>query len=62
MASATPTRAVVLGARNLGATITRDLLGRGADVATIARTASDLEALEGLGAVTVRADAAVRCT
>lgn len=60
MATAAPTRAVVLGARNLGATITRDLLGRGAHVATVARTPADLEPLHRLGAATVRADAADR--
>jgi NADP-dependent 3-hydroxy acid dehydrogenase YdfG len=56
----TPTRAVVLGARNLGAAITRDLLGRGGHVATIARTPADLEPLQALGAATIRADAADR--
>jgi Trk K+ transport system NAD-binding subunit len=43
MQTTAPARAAVLGARNLGGVITRDLLGRGADVATIARTAADLE-------------------
>ena len=62
IATAPPTRAVVLGARNLGATITRDLLGRGARVATVARTPADLEPLQALGAATVRADAADRAT
>jgi NAD(P)-dependent dehydrogenase (short-subunit alcohol dehydrogenase family) len=60
MASATPTRAVILGARNLGAALTRDLLGRGADVVTIARTTAHLEPLGELGAATLRADAADR--
>ena len=58
MTSTTPLRAAVLGARNLGGTITRDLLSRSADVATIARTAADLKHLEALGATTLRADAA----
>jgi NAD(P)-dependent dehydrogenase (short-subunit alcohol dehydrogenase family) len=50
--------AVVLGARNLGGAITRDLLVSGVQVATVARTQADLDALEAEGAVTVRADAA----
>ncbi len=50
--------AVVLGARNLGGAITRDLLARGARVATVARTQGDLDLLERDGAVAVRADAA----
>jgi NAD(P)-dependent dehydrogenase (short-subunit alcohol dehydrogenase family) len=49
--------AVVLGARNLGASITRDLLRRGTRVAAIARTESDLASLATDGAVPVRADA-----
>jgi NAD(P)-dependent dehydrogenase (short-subunit alcohol dehydrogenase family) len=49
--------AVVLGARNLGAAITRDLLARGVRVATIARTQSDLNLLASDGAITIRADA-----
>jgi NADP-dependent 3-hydroxy acid dehydrogenase YdfG len=60
MPSSAPARAVILGARNLGADITRDLLGRGAAVVTIARTATDLEPLAALGATTLRADAAER--
>ena len=60
IALAPPSRAVVLGARNLGAIITRDLLGRGTRVATVARTPADLEPLHTLGAATVRADAADR--
>jgi NAD(P)-dependent dehydrogenase (short-subunit alcohol dehydrogenase family) len=61
MATAPPRRAVVLGgARNLGAAITRDLLGRGARVASVARTPADLESLQALGAATVCADAADR--
>jgi NAD(P)-dependent dehydrogenase (short-subunit alcohol dehydrogenase family) len=51
-------RAVVLGARNLGGAITRDLLARGVRVATIARTEADLARLEDRGAVPIRADAA----
>lgn len=47
-----------LGARDPGGAITRDLLGRGVDVATIVRTAADLGPLEALGAATRRADAA----
>jgi NAD(P)-dependent dehydrogenase (short-subunit alcohol dehydrogenase family) len=49
--------AVVLGARNLGAAITRDLLARGTHVAAIARTQADLDALALAGAVPVQADA-----
>jgi NADP-dependent 3-hydroxy acid dehydrogenase YdfG len=49
--------AVVLGARNLGGEIARDLLGRGMRVASVARTASDLDALRDEGAVPVSADA-----
>ncbi len=48
--------AVVFGARNLGAAIARGLLADGYRVASVARTASDLEALEADGAVAVRAD------
>lgn len=50
--------AVVVGARNLGAALTNDLLARGIRVATIARTPSDLARLERRGAVTFAADAA----
>lgn len=50
--------AVVLGARNLGAAIARGLLADGYRVASVARTASDLEALKADGAVAVRADVA----
>lgn len=50
--------AVVLGARNLGAAITRDLPARGIRVATVARTQTDLDPLEQDGAITVCADAA----
>jgi NAD(P)-dependent dehydrogenase (short-subunit alcohol dehydrogenase family) len=50
--------AVVLGARNLGAAITRDLLARGVRVATVARTQADLDALAAEGAIAVRAEAA----
>ena len=49
--------AVVLGARNLGGAITRDLLARRVRVATIARTQTDLDALESEGAVPIQADA-----
>jgi NAD(P)-dependent dehydrogenase (short-subunit alcohol dehydrogenase family) len=48
--------AVVLGARNLGGAITRDLLARGTRVATIARTQADLDALALDGALPIRAD------
>jgi NAD(P)-dependent dehydrogenase (short-subunit alcohol dehydrogenase family) len=51
------TAAVVLGARNLGASITRDQLRSGTRVATIARTDSDLAALAADGAVGIKADA-----
>lgn len=50
--------AVVLGARNLSGAITRDLLARGVQVASVARTQADLDALAADGALTVRADAA----
>jgi NADP-dependent 3-hydroxy acid dehydrogenase YdfG len=50
--------AVVLGARNLGGAITRDLLARGLRVATVARTQSDLDALKADGGIPIRADAA----
>jgi NAD(P)-dependent dehydrogenase (short-subunit alcohol dehydrogenase family) len=53
-----PNAAVVLGARNLGAAITRDLLARGVRVVTVARTRSDLEMLRAQGAIPIRADAA----
>ena len=49
--------AVVLGARNLGGAITRDLLARRVRVATIARTQADLDVLEQEGAVPIQADA-----
>lgn len=50
--------AVVLGARNLGGAITRDLLARGVRVATLARTQTDLDALNTAGAIPIRVDAA----
>src|SRR3954452_19165832 len=50
--------AVVLGARNLGGAITRELLAHEVRVATVARTQADLDALKADGAVPVRADAA----
>ena len=50
--------AVVLGARNLGAAITSDLLERGVRVAAVARTRGDLDLLERGGAVPLQADAA----
>jgi NADP-dependent 3-hydroxy acid dehydrogenase YdfG len=49
--------AVVLGARNLGGAISRDLLARGARVATIARSHTDLDRLREDGSVPIRADA-----
>jgi NAD(P)-dependent dehydrogenase (short-subunit alcohol dehydrogenase family) len=49
--------AVVLGARNLGGAITRDLLDRDVRVATVARTDADLDALKVEGAFPVCADA-----
>jgi NAD(P)-dependent dehydrogenase (short-subunit alcohol dehydrogenase family) len=52
-----PRAAVVLGARNLGGAITRELLGRGMRVATVSRTQADLEVLALDGARAVRADA-----
>ena len=48
--------AVVLGARNLGAAITRDLLARDVRVASVARTRADLAALAAGGAVPIEAD------
>jgi NAD(P)-dependent dehydrogenase (short-subunit alcohol dehydrogenase family) len=48
--------AVVLGARNLGGAITRDLLVGGVRVATLARTEPDLEVLKEEGAIPVQAD------
>jgi NAD(P)-dependent dehydrogenase (short-subunit alcohol dehydrogenase family) len=55
-----PGGAVVLGARNLGGEIARELLGHGAAVASIARTQADLDLLAAAGALTLRADAADR--
>ncbi len=51
-----PRTAVVLGARNLGAAITRGFLARGIRVVTLARTQTDLDALEAAGAATIQAD------
>lgn len=48
---------MVLGARNLGGAITRELLGRGMRVATVPRTQADLDLLARDGARAVRADA-----
>lgn len=47
----------MLGARNLGGAITRDLLDRDVRVATVARTDADLDALKVEGAFPVCADA-----
>lgn len=52
-----PQAAAVIGARNLGGAIARDLLAHGVRVASVARTASDLEALRDEGAITLSADA-----
>jgi NADP-dependent 3-hydroxy acid dehydrogenase YdfG len=49
--------AVVLGARNLGGVIARDLLDHGVKVASVARSREDLDALAGGGAMPLRADA-----
>ena len=49
--------AVVLGARNLGAVIARDLLADGVRVASVARTRADLDLRAGDGALPLRADA-----
>jgi NAD(P)-dependent dehydrogenase (short-subunit alcohol dehydrogenase family) len=57
-AAGSPRAAVVLGARNLGGAIARDLLAHGVRVASVARTAADLDRLRGDGAVTLSADAA----
>src|SRR2546423_15151294 len=53
-----PQTAIVVGARNLGAEIARELLSRGMKVASVARTESDLERLSQDGAVPVPGDAA----
>ena len=52
-----PRAAVVLGARNLGGAIARDLLAHQVRVASIARTEADLDVLVAGGAVPVSADA-----
>ena len=57
MSSDTPATAVVVGARNLGAAITRDVLARGLRVVGLARTPGDLDALRADGAIPIRADA-----
>jgi NAD(P)-dependent dehydrogenase (short-subunit alcohol dehydrogenase family) len=57
MPSDRPNAAVVLGARNLGGAITRDLLDRDIRVATVARTQPDLAVLKEHGAITIPADA-----
>lgn len=56
--SRSPLVAAVIGTRNLGGAIARDLLGHGARVASVARTASGLEALRDEGVMTLNADAA----
>ena len=53
-----PGAAVILGARNLGGAIARDLLDLDVAVASVARTRGDLEVLAGEGAVPLAADAA----
>lgn len=58
MSSDLPSAAVVLGARNLGAAISRDLLARGVRVTNVARTRGDLQRLAEAGALTIPADAA----
>jgi NADP-dependent 3-hydroxy acid dehydrogenase YdfG len=50
--------AVVLGARNLGGAIARDLLAHATRVASVARTQSDLDLLAADGALPFAADAA----
>lgn len=50
--------AVVLGARNLGGVIARDLLAAGWRVASIARTPESLEPLARAGALAISSDAA----
>ncbi|MGH2945301.1 MAG: SDR family oxidoreductase [Solirubrobacteraceae bacterium] len=52
-----PGAAVVLGARNLGAAIARDLLEHEVRVASIARTQADVDLLGAAGAVPITADA-----
>ena len=54
--SSAPSAAVVLGARNLGGAITRNLLDHGVRVATVARTGSDLDPLAQHGTVPIEAD------
>ena len=56
-ASPAVSTAVVLGARNLGAAIARDLLGDGVRVASVARTPADLDLRVRDGALPLRADA-----
>jgi len=55
--SALPETAVVLGARNLGGAIARDLLNGGVKVAGIARTRESLGPVGQAGALTLQADA-----
>jgi NAD(P)-dependent dehydrogenase (short-subunit alcohol dehydrogenase family) len=50
--------AVVLGARNLGGVVARDLLAAGWQVASVARTRESLEVVERAGALAIAADAA----
>jgi NAD(P)-dependent dehydrogenase (short-subunit alcohol dehydrogenase family) len=57
MSELRPKAAVILGARNLGAALATDLLGRDVRVAVVARTPSDLAILRARGAVTIPADA-----
>jgi NADP-dependent 3-hydroxy acid dehydrogenase YdfG len=52
--------AAVLGARNLGAAIARDLLADGVRVASVARTQDDLDLRARDGALPLRADASDR--
>lgn len=56
MAEPTLSGAVVLGARNLGAAIARDLLDHDVRVASLARTSSDLDRLAEHGAMPIQAD------
>jgi NAD(P)-dependent dehydrogenase (short-subunit alcohol dehydrogenase family) len=58
MSSGVKPVAVVLGARNLGGVIARDLLAAGWRVASIARTPESLEQLERAGALAIACDAA----
>jgi NAD(P)-dependent dehydrogenase (short-subunit alcohol dehydrogenase family) len=54
---ALPRAAVVLGARNVGGAIARELVADGAGVAAVARTEADLDQLAGVGVASIPGDA-----